>query len=87
MQESVLKFGGGSCWGCGEKRITSVKNDKNLMKFRQLQLWPTRNQGSPSPMPPGPIVRSPKLREMSEKSGGKPEVRGSGVDEVEKLTF
>ena len=38
-------------------------------------------------MSPGPIVRYPKLRKMSEKSGGEPEVKGSGVDEVEKLTF
>ena len=38
-------------------------------------------------MPPGPIVRYPKLREMSEKGGDEPGARGSGVDEVEKSTF
>ena len=36
-------------------------------------------------MPPGPIVRYPKLREMSEKNGDEPVVKGSGVDEVMKL--
>ena len=62
-----------------------MKNDQKLMKFHQLQLWPTRNRGSSSPMPLGPIVRYPKLREMSEKNGDEPIVEGSGVDEVMKL--
>ena len=62
-----------------------------MIKIDEVSSTPTLAYPKPrflfTDVPSGPIVRCPKLREMSEKSGGKPEVRGSGVDEVEKLTF